>query len=131
MDLPKTEQGNKHAIVFQDLFMKWPMVYLAPDQLVHHIACLLTEEIVPLFGVPECLLTDRGANLLSNLMSDVCRMLGTRKLNTTAYHPQCDGTIEWFNRTLKGMLRKHAARFGPQWDKYLPGVLWAYRNTPQ
>ena len=21
-------------------------------------------------------------------------------------------------------------RFGPQWDRYLAGVLWAYRNTP-
>ena len=28
------------------------------------------------------------------------------------------------------MLRKHAARFGSQWDSYLPRVLWAYRNTP-
>ena len=28
------------------------------------------------------------------------------------------------------MLRKHAARFGLQWDRYLSGVLWAYRNTP-
>lgn len=28
------------------------------------------------------------------------------------------------------MLRKHAAKFGAQWDCYLPGVLWAYRNTP-
>ena len=53
-----------------------------------------------------------------------------KKLNTTAYHPQCDGMVERFNRTLKGMLTKHAARFGMQWDTYLHGVLWAYRNTP-
>ena len=33
-------------------------------------------------------------------------------------------------RTLKSMLEKHAADFGVQWDRYLPGVLWAYRNTP-
>ena len=38
--------------------------------------------------------------------------------------------IERFNRTLKSLLRKHAARFGFNWDKYLSGVLWAYRNTP-
>ena len=53
-----------------------------------------------------------------------------KKLNTTAYHPQCDGMVERFNRTLKTMLRKHAAKFGSQWDRYLSGVLWAYRNTP-
>ena len=28
------------------------------------------------------------------------------------------------------MLRKQAATYGLQWDKYLHGVLWAYRNTP-
>ena len=28
------------------------------------------------------------------------------------------------------MLRKHASKFGTQWDNYLPGVLWAYWNTP-
>ena len=106
------------------------MVYPAPDQRPHCIACLLAEEIVPLFEVPECLLTDRGTNLLSNLMSDVSRMLGTRKLNTMARHPQYNGTIEWFNHTFRGMVHKHAARFCPQWDRYLPGVLWAYRNTP-
>ena len=28
------------------------------------------------------------------------------------------------------MLRKTCAKFGRQWDQFLPGVLWAYRNTP-
>ena len=85
---------------------------------------------MPMFGVTEALLSDRGTNLLSHLMQDVCKLLGIRKLNTTAYHPQCDIMVERFNRTLKTILRKHAARFQTQWDRYLPGVLWAYRNTP-
>ena len=38
--------------------------------------------------------------------------------------------IERLNRTFKAMLRKQVARFGSQWDTYLPGALWAYRNTP-
>ena len=130
MDLPTTSQGNKHVIVFQDYLTKWPMVYAIPDQKAHRVARLLVEEIVPFFGVPEALLSDRGANLLSHLMRDVCSLLGIKKLNTTAYHPQCNGMVERFNRSLKTMLRKHAARFGLQWDCYLSGVLWAYRNTP-
>ena len=79
--------------------------------------------------MPEALLSDRGTNLLSHLMMDLCKLLGLKKLNTTAYHPQCDGMVERFNWTLKTMLRKHAATFGNQWDRYLPGLLWAYRNT--
>ena len=130
MELPVTTSGNKYAIVFQDLFTKWPMVYASPDQKTVRIAKLLAEEIVPMFGVPEALLSDRGTNLLSYLMQDVCKMLGIKKLNTTAHHPQCNGMVERFNRTLKTMLRKHVSRFGMQWDTYLSGVLWAYRNTP-
>ena len=130
MDLPRTERGNKHVLVFQDYFSKWPLVFPMPDQKTIRIVQLLVEEVIPLFGVPEALLSDRGTNLLSHLMRDVCDLLGVEKLNTTAYHPQCNGLTERFNRTLKTMLRKHAARFGAQWDRYLSGALWAYRNTP-
>ena len=91
---------------------------------------LLAEEIVPTFSVPEAILSDRGTNLLSFLMKDICKLLGIKKLNTTASHPQCNGAVERFNSTLKSMLRKQAAKMGAQWDQYLSRVLWAYRNTP-
>ena len=130
MELPVTAQGNRYVIVFQDLFTKWPLVFPTPDQKTERIARLLVEEIILSFGVPEALLSDRGTNLLSFLMKDICKMLGIEKLNTTANHPQCNGAVERFNRTLKSMLRKQAAKFGMQWDQYLNGVVWAYRNTP-
>ena len=130
MELPVTEKGNRYVIVFEDFLTKWPLVFPAPDQKAIRIARLLAEEVLPLFGCPESLLSDRGANLLALVMQDVCQLLGTTKLNTTAYHPQCDGMVERMNRTLKSMLRKHVAKFGSQWDRYLPGILWAYRNTP-
>ena len=106
------------------------MVYPMPDQKSLRIAELLVNEVIPQFGVTESLLSDRGTNLLSHLMTDVCRLLGIKKLNTTSHHPQCDGMVERFNRTLKTMLRKYAAEFNTQWDRYLSGALWAYRNLP-
>lgn len=130
MELPKTERGNKYVLVLQDFLTKWPFVFPMPDQKTTRIVKILVEEVIPVIGVPEALLSDRGTNLLSHLMKDVCALLGIDKLNTTAYHPQCDGLTERFNRTLKTMLRKQAAKFGRQWDKYLHGVLWAYRNVP-
>ena len=105
MDLPVTEKGNRHVVVIQDLFTKWPMVFPVQDQKALRIAKLIAEEVVPLFGVAGGLLSDRGTNFLSHLVLDLCRMLGITKLNTTAHHPQCDGAVERFNRTLKTMLR--------------------------
>ena len=97
MDHPLTKSGNHNVVVFQDYLTKFPMVFPVPDQKAVQLAKLLVEEIVPLFGVPESLLSDRGTNLLSHLMTDLCKMLGTKKLNTTAYHPECDGMVERFN----------------------------------
>ena len=130
MDLSVTELGNCHVVVFQDFLTKWPLVFPVPDQKAVRLVKLLTEEVIPLFGVPKALLSDRGTNLMSHLMLDICKKLGIRKLNTTAYHPECDGMIELFNRTLKTAIRKHASTYGPKWDRYLYGILFAYRNIP-
>ena len=129
-ELPKTDQGNHYVIVFQDFMTKWPLVFPAPDQKAIRLARLVAEELLPQFGVPDAILSDRGANLLARVMEEVCQLLGITKLNTTSYHPQCDGMVERLNRSLKSMLRKHVAKFGGQWDRFLPGALWAYRNTP-
>ena len=130
MELPKTQSGNRYVVVFQDFLSKWPMVFPVADQKASTLVKLLVEEVIPFMGVPEALLSDQGTNLLSTLMLDVCEKLGIQKLNTTAYHPQCNGLVERFNRTLKTMLRKQAATYGTQWDKFLAGTVWAYRNTP-
>ena len=97
VELPRTRKGNCYAIVFQDFFTKWPLEVPAPDQKSLRIACLLMEQLIPMFGVPEALLSNRGANLLSYLMMDLCASLGICKLNTTSYHPQCNGMVERFN----------------------------------
>ena len=115
--------------VFQDFLTKWPFVSAMPDQKAIRLK-LLSCWLRRFTGVPQCLLSDRGNNLLSHLMTDVCALLGVKKLNTTSYHPACDGLVERFDRTLKTALRKRAADCGDQWDQYLSGVVWAYRNVP-
>ena len=48
--------------------LKWPGVIPSPDQKAETIARLLVEQLVPVHGVPEQLLSDRGQNFLSELM---------------------------------------------------------------
>ena len=74
------------------------------DQTALTIAKLFVEEVVSKHGVPSQLLSDRGQAFLSKLMGEVCEVLGVRKVNTTSYHPQTDGLVERFNRTLTNML---------------------------
>ena len=66
MHLPTTVPGNKHVLVFQDLFTKWPMVYAVPDQQSERIVKILVEEVVPFCGVPEAALRPRGEPALTS-----------------------------------------------------------------
>ena len=93
MDLLCTEQGNKHVIELEDMSTKWPMVFTAPDQKVERIANLIGEIVVPMISVSDSLLTDQGTNLRSNVVCDICAMLGIQKLNSMAYHPACDDMV--------------------------------------
>ena len=131
IQFPPTYDGNRYAIVFMDYLTKWPEVFAAPNQTAETIAQLLIEKIVCRHGVPAKLLSDRGANFLSELLEEIYRLLGTKKVNTSAYHPQTDGLVERFNRTLTEMLSKTVDASGRDWDRRLPYVLFAYRASIQ
>ena len=131
IQFPPSSKGNKYAIVFMDYLTKWPEVFPSKNQNSLTIARLLVECIVPRHGVPVQLLSDRGTAFLSKLMKEVYKLLGLKKVNTTAYHPQTDGLVERFNRTLTDMLSKKVMRNGKDWDIQLPYVLFAYRASAQ
>lgn len=103
--------------------------FAVPDQTAETIARILVNEIFCRHGAPEHLLSDRGANFLSELFTEVSRLLNIKKLNTSGYHPQTDGLVEKMNSTVINMLSKVAASSGRDWDKHLPFILFAYRAS--
>ena len=60
----------------------------------------------------------------------MCKLLQIRKMNTTPYHPQANGLVENFNGTLKKMLKCYAKDEPEEWDRHIPFVLFAYRESP-
>lgn len=82
-------------------------------------------------GVPTEILSDRGTQFTSDVMSEVSRLLGVKQLHCSPYHPQANGLCERFNATLKSMLKKMCEERPTDWDRYLPAVLFAFREAPQ
>ena len=130
LQLPRSQSGNQYLVVFIDYLTKWVEAFPTHDQTALTIARLLIEEIVPRHGTLRTLLLDRGANFLSKLMAEIYRLLGVRKLNTAAYHPQSDGLAEHFHRTITNMMAK-SGRDKRAWDIKLPYLLFAYRAAKQ
>ncbi len=95
------------------------------------IARMFVEYVVCRHGAPHELHSDRGANFLSELVAEVCKLFDVQKLNTSGYHPQTNGLCEQFNSTLIQMLAKTVERFGHDWDRHLSYVLYAYRVSVQ
>eukprot|EP00731_Ephydatia_muelleri_P005783 Em0003g31a len=68
------------------------------------------------FGAPDALHTDQGRNFESVLLKEVCQLLGVCKTRTTPYHPQPDGFVERFNRTLLNLLSIALRSDERNWD---------------
>ncbi len=79
--------------------------------------------------VPRSLHSDQGRNFESFLFQEVCRLLEINKTRTSPYHPQSDGLIEHFNRTLLAMLSLFVDKNQKNWDLLLPYVMMAYRSS--
>ena len=128
--LPRSHKGYQYVLVICDYATRYPEAFPLRSIEAHRIA----EELIVFFsrmGIPREILSDQGTNFMSQLLKEIYRLLNIHPIRTTPYHPQTDGLVERFNRTLKSMLKKVASEEGRDWDTLLPYILFAYREVPQ
>ena len=101
---PKTAAGNTHILVISDYFTRWVEAYPIPNLEATTVPKKLVGNFFLRFGAPEQLHADQGRNFESNVITELCKMLGIIKTGTIPYHPQSDGLVERLNRTLLNML---------------------------
>ena len=127
LQVPMSYQHNKYLLVVQDYFTKWAEAIPMPDQ----TATRITRELIKIFavlGMPNILHSDQGQNFESTILRQTLNAFGIVKSHTTAYHPQGDGMVERFNRSLLQLLRSYVEQEA-DWERYLPLVLFAYRTA--
>ena len=113
--------------MIQDYFTKWAEAIPIPDQKAERISRELTK-LFSVFGQPSIVHSDQGRNFESANLAQTLEAFGITKSRTTAYHPQGDGMVECFNRSLLQLLRTYVDK-QEEWEKYLPLVLYAYRTA--
>ncbi|PNF24989.1 hypothetical protein B7P43_G08361 [Cryptotermes secundus] len=111
-----------------DYFTKWPEVYSIPNQEPSTIAEVLVANFFCRFGIPRELHSDQGRNFEFHLLR-VLQCLGVRKMCTTPLHPQSDGMVERYVKTIEEHLRKVVSSHQRDWDERLPLFLLAYRAS--
>lgn len=128
--LPKSNRGHRYLLVILDYATRFPEAIPLRSATSKAVA----RELVQLFswvGIADEILTDQGSCFMSTVMKETCRQLKVKQIKTSIYHPQTDGLVERFNKTLKHMLKKVIDIDGKNWDHLLPYVLFSIREVPQ
>lgn len=126
--LPESNNGNRYGLVIQDDLTRYLTVVPMENQESHTVAKAFVDHFICKFGAPKELVTDNGANFVSNLMKNVCKILKIKKITTTAYHHQAN-LVERSNRELKIYLRQFIGGDPQTWDKLLPHFTFQYNTT--
>ena len=122
-----SSKGNKYVLGMIDQFTKWLECVPLPDQSAEKIAISAIDEFFCRFGMPLSIHTDQGSNFVGNVFRSVCELLEIRKTQTTPYHPESNGQIERYNRTIVEMVRCLKLKSEKDWDIYLPHITSAIR----
>ena len=128
-ELPITSKQNRYVLVVMDQFTKYVNMYPLRDQTAHSVARCIFDHYICEHGVPETLHTDQGRQFDGALVHELCKLLGINKTRTSPYHPQSDGLVERFNRSMKDQLAKYLATTPGEWDDVLHQVAFAYNST--
>ena len=126
--LPTSDSGMKYILLVQDQFTKWIECYAIPDQTAETVAHKIVFEFISRFGSPLTIHSDQGRNYESQLFQQICKLLEVNKVHCTPFHPQANGGVEAFNKTLLNMISMYVDRHQRNWDKYLPLLTSAYRS---
>ena len=123
--LPQSK-GNDYLLVVIDRLTS--MIHLVPTTTkvtAKEVAWLYLKEVVRLHGVPDSIVSDRDARFTSKFWKELHRLMGTKLLMSTAFHPQTDGATERANRSVTQILRALVNSDQTDWAEKCPMVEYA------
>ena len=127
---PRSSSGKRYIFTLVDYTTRYPEAIALSNISTETVADAMLD-IFSRVGIPEEIASDRGSQFTASMMKEVRRLLSIKHLPTTPYHAMGNGLVEKFNGTLNSVLKKMCIEQPRLWDKYLPAILFVYREAPQ
>ena len=127
--LPLTQSSNKYLLIITDHFTNYIEAFPVDEITSKVTAKILFNNIFCKYGSPEKIISDRGTHFTANVIVDLCQMMKTQKEYSSSYHPQTNGKVERFNRTILSMLAKYCGEYNDRWDVFINQLVFAYNTS--
>ena len=127
----KKDKGKLIYIsVVTDHFTRYAKAYVTTNQTAHTVAHVFINEYVANYGWLEKILTDQAKDFEGKVFKELCDQALVKKLHMTPYHPQGNGQLEQFNRTLLTMLSTLPLDSKKKWEDWVSNLTQAYNSSP-
>ena len=90
----ESSKGNvENVLIITDHFTRYAQAFPSKTQTALTTAKLLWNNFILHYGFPAKIITDQGQNFESELIENLCQVAGVKKLCTSPYHPQTNGSV--------------------------------------
>jgi len=120
--------GYTHLLTAIDWATRWPEAIPIKSTTAETVVDALVNQVFSRHSFPEKLISDNGPQFRSELMARIGRCCGVQHIFVTPFHPESNGRIERFHRTLKTAIRSFLST-SDNWLAYLPFALFAIRTA--
>ena len=120
---------EENVLVVTDHFTRYAQAYVTRIQTPQTTARTLWDKFIVHYGLPEKILLDQAHNFESQLVTDLCKLMGMQKMWTSPYHPKTNGQCEGFNSILINMLGMLPQEKKSEWKNHIGTLVHAYICT--
>ncbi len=110
--MPITREGNRYIVVAMDYFSRWPEARSLKAANTETVATFIYEEIICRFGLPRVIQSDRRTHFVNEVIRKLTKKFRVKHSLSSPYHPQSNGLVKRFNKTLCEGIAKVAEELG-------------------
>lgn len=126
---PNSEENHKYLMTISCDLTKYLLAVATFDCTAITAARIIVEQVCLVFNIPKTIISDNGPAFIAETFKQMAKLLNINHIRTTPYHPQSNGSIERYHRTLGQCVRAYTEENRENWHKYIPFFLFSYNNT--